>query len=308
MTPQDTTAPFHDPSRAARTLAVLVLIPSVPMLLASVAALSLFYLAPDRLTRLLMRLPGYEIIRTLLFFAPVTLFAVVILAVLYAREGARLPPPAPPPTAKRAPRATTWVLWVSLPLLLASGLAWVARFLAPGRFSQVLEALPGTSFLPRLISIAPPLLLVVVVTTVIVHLGRHRPPAEGSGLLWSDPSLRLSRLAALLVLIPAVPLLLVSGVGLALYYFDPGLLLAVAAKLSQATLLRLGVLVVPVSLLALILLAILSLMSMPTRPPGAAPAGGQGRLAAVALVVAGLMGTMAIAVGVMGAVIWLLLR
>ncbi len=307
MTRPDPTASPHNPSRATRTLALLVLIPGVPMLLASVAALILFYLAPDRLTRLLARLPGQEVIRTLLFFAPVTLFAVVILAVLYAREGTRLPP-VPPPAARRPLPFTGWLLWISVPLLLASGVAWAARFLAPGRFQQVLEALPGTSYLQRLVSLAPSLLVAVVVVTLLVHGIRLRPQAEGAAPSWSDLSLRLAKLAAVLVLLPSVPLLLLSSAGLALYYFEPDLLLGIAAKLSQATVLRLGVLVLPISLLALIFLATLTLMSMPTRPATAVQQGEARRLAAVAVLVAGLMGTMATAVGVVGAVIWLLLR
>lgn len=308
MTRPDPTASPRNASRVTRTLAVLVLIPGVPMLLASVATLILFYLAPDRLTGLLARLPGQEVIRTLLFFAPVTLFAVVILAVLYAREGTRLPPPVPPQAARRPLPFTGWLLWVSVPLLLASGVAWAARFLAPGRFQRALEALPGTSYLQRLVSLGPPLLLAVVAVTLLVHVIRDRPRAKGAAASWSDLSLRLAKLAAVLVLLPSVPLLLLSSAGLALYYFEPDLLLGIAAKLSQATVLRLGVLVLPISLLALIFLATLTLMSMPTRPTSAVQQGEARKLAAVAVLVAGLMGTMVAAVGVVGAVIWLLLR
>ncbi len=307
MTRPDSTAPPADTSRATRTLAVLVLIPGVPLLLASVSALVLFYLAPDRLARILARLPGQEIIRTLLFFAPVTLFGVVILAILYARDSARLPAPAPQPAARRALPFTTWLLWISLPLLLASGVAWAARFLAPGRFNRMLEALPGTSYLQHLVSAVPPVLLVIVVGTLLVRLIRSAPPAEAAATSRADLSLGLAKFAAVLVLLPSLPLLLLSGGGLALYYLRPDLLLAIAAKLSQATVLRLGVLVLPMSLLALIFLATLTLLSMPGRR-AAAPGGETGRLAVVALLVAGLMVTMAVAVGVVGAVIWLLLR
>ena len=58
------------------------------MLLASVAALALFYLAPTRFGNLIDRLPGETFIRTALVFAPATLFAIVVLAAVGSR-GAR---------------------------------------------------------------------------------------------------------------------------------------------------------------------------------------------------------------------------
>ncbi|MEW6568458.1 MAG: hypothetical protein AB1449_09910 [Chloroflexota bacterium] len=296
-------------SRATRTVAVLVLIPGIPLLLASVAALVLFYLAPDRLARLLAQLPGQEIIRTILFFAPVTLFAVVILAVLYARDEPRVPAS----TAHRVPSApiplTAWLLWITVPLLLISGAAWAARFIAPGRFGSLLDPLPGTTYLQWLVSAAPPLLLAIVVGTLVVHVVRRAPlPAavEVEAAPWSSLSLTLAKMAAGLVLLPAIPLLLLSSGGLLLYYFQPDLLAAIAGKLSQATVLRLGVLVFPVSLLALIFLAGLTLVSVPAGRP--APSGDLRRLAAVGVLVGGLIGTMVVSLGLVGAVAWLLLR
>ena len=70
----------------SRVLAALVLFPTVPMLMLSVSALALFYLAPSRFGALLSRLPGESIIRSALVFAPATLFAIVILALLYVLE------------------------------------------------------------------------------------------------------------------------------------------------------------------------------------------------------------------------------
>ncbi len=310
MTPPYASAPERDASRATRTVAVLVLIPGIPMLLASVAALVLFYLAPDRLGRLLARLPGQEVIRTLLFFAPVTLFAVVTLAILYARDRPQSPAPAPRPTVRRATPLTACLLWITIPLLLASGVAWAARFLAPGRFGRMLEALPGTTFLHHLVSAAPLVLLAIVVMMLLAHLSgaRRRADTAEAAVSWSDISLALAKLAATLVLVPSIPLLLFSSVGLALYYLEPRLLQAVAARLSQATVLRLGVLIFPVALLALIFLAALTLVSIPARRPGEVQAVEWRRLAGVAVLIAGLLGTMATAVGVVGAVIWLLVR
>lgn len=310
MTSPGAPTPDRASSRATRAVAVLVLIPGIPMLLASVAALVLFYLAPDRLGRLLARLPGQDVIRTLLFFAPVTLFAVVVLAILYARDQPRIPPPVPQPTLRRAAPVTAWLLSITVPLLLTSGVAWAARFLAPGRFGRMLEALPGTEYLQHLVSVAPPMLLAIVVATLLAHLSglRQRAEAAEAAISWSALPLALAKLAATLVLLPSLPLLLLSSAGLALYYFEPDLLLTIAAKLSQATVLRLGVLIFPLSLLALIFLAGLILVSIPARPSGETQAAEWRRLAGVAVLLAGLMGTMATAVGVVGAVIWLLVR
>ncbi len=70
----------------SRVVATLVLVPAVPMLLLSIASLGLFYLAPVRFGQLISRLPGESLIRTALVFAPATLFAIVVLATLYAVE------------------------------------------------------------------------------------------------------------------------------------------------------------------------------------------------------------------------------
>lgn len=312
-------------SRATRVVALLVLIPGIPLLLVSVATLVLFYLAPDRLGRVLARLPGQEVIQTALFFAPVTLFAVVILAVLYARDRPAMPPAAAP----RAPapmRATAWVLLITVPPLLAAGTAWAARFIAPGRFGAFLDPLPGTTYLHWAVSTAPPVLLAVVLITLVVHIaGRVRASAQtedARGRLrapWSGLSTALAKLAAGLVLLPALPLLLLSVAGLVLYHLQPELLTALADKLSRATVLRLGVLIVPVALLALIFLAGLTLVSVPrgasapsvSEPPVQAQ-DARGReerqFVAVGVLVGGLMATIVVALGLVGAVVWLLLR
>ncbi|MEJ2571866.1 MAG: hypothetical protein P8Y98_15135 [Anaerolineales bacterium] len=64
----------NDAGRTPRLVATLVLVPSVPMLIVSIAALALFYLAPTRFGNLIDRLPGETFIRTALVFAPATLF------------------------------------------------------------------------------------------------------------------------------------------------------------------------------------------------------------------------------------------
>ena len=64
----------------------MVLIAAIPMLLLSSLALIVFYAAPERFDSILARLPGETAIRTILIFAPVTLLAIIVLALLYAFE------------------------------------------------------------------------------------------------------------------------------------------------------------------------------------------------------------------------------
>ena len=71
---------------SSKFVATAVLVPAVPMLLLSIASLGLFYLAPVRFGEIISRLPGKSLIRTALVFAPATLFAIVVLALLYAVE------------------------------------------------------------------------------------------------------------------------------------------------------------------------------------------------------------------------------
>jgi hypothetical protein len=88
--------PDHSPERTragrprggstTRWVAGLLLLPSVPLLLLSVAALGLFYVAPERFGELLERLPGDQYLRSALAFAPAVLLAFVVLAILYALE------------------------------------------------------------------------------------------------------------------------------------------------------------------------------------------------------------------------------
>jgi hypothetical protein len=68
---------------------VAVLIPAVPLLLISVAALAVFYTMPTRFNAWLSRLPGDDLLRTALIFAPATLVAIIVMAVLYANDAPR---------------------------------------------------------------------------------------------------------------------------------------------------------------------------------------------------------------------------
>ncbi|HKY84900.1 MAG TPA: hypothetical protein VJ160_08760, partial [Anaerolineales bacterium] len=85
MVPGDRPGPA-DRWSPSRVLAMVVLLPSALLLLISVVALAAFYTQPTRFNALLARLPGDDLIRTALIFAPATLVAVVVMAVLYAND------------------------------------------------------------------------------------------------------------------------------------------------------------------------------------------------------------------------------
>ena len=84
--PERTRASRPRRGSTTRWVAGLLLVPSVPLLLLSVAALGLFYVAPQRFGELLERLPGDQYLRSALAFAPAVLLAFVVLAILYALE------------------------------------------------------------------------------------------------------------------------------------------------------------------------------------------------------------------------------
>ncbi len=268
-------------NRAAATtrlVAILVLVPTVPALLLSTAALAAFYFAPTRFGALLARLPGDEFIRTLLAFAPATLFAVVVLATLYAlerpeaittaRREARAPGPAPQPG-----RRATSVRWgarlalvLLLPPFLGSLAARLIAFLAPDRTGRLLERLPGTSYLRQALEISPYLLLGALAVAALLAL--H----------WDAGTIRrLSRWAAGLSLLAAIPMLGLSVIALALRQFSPGRFSALIGHLPTDTMVRLGLVFAPLVLLALVLLAGLYLWqgSQPAAEGRGAPREGQ---------------------------------
>ena len=257
----------------SRILAVLVLLPSVPLLLISVVALAAFYSAPTRFNALLVRLPGDDLIRTALIFAPATLVAVVVMAVLYAndaprREAAEGTRPSARRRGLRARRRGGLArssLWITLPALMLVAAAHLLAFVAPGRVDQVLEALPATSLVTRLFNLSPIVALAAAGLGLIFGFvsGGEAPATEaGEGRVWTAP--RIARLGALLTLVPALGLLLLSVTGLGLIIASPESLAWLAGKLPAATLLRLGLAFSPAMLLGLVLLALLYL-TLPAR-------------------------------------------
>jgi len=169
------TRPTERARSASRAVALFVLVPAIPALLFSVLALAAFYLAPERFTALLERLPGTEFLRVALIFSPATLFGVVLLAVLYALEPEAARAEA---KTKAAPAGVPLVRLVAsialafgLPLLLLSSAAWVLAFVAPGRFALLSERLPGTALLTALLPYLPFILLIACAAAALVLAG-----------------------------------------------------------------------------------------------------------------------------------------
>jgi hypothetical protein len=307
-----------EPWSASRILAVLVLLPAVPLLLMSVLALVTFYSAPTRFNALLVRLPGDELIRTALIFAPATLVAVVVMAVLYAndaprREAAEGTRPSARRRGLRARRRGGLArssLWVTLPALMFVAAAQLLAFVAPARVDQILEALPATTLLTRLFGMSP------IVVAAVVGLGLvfgFVPGAEApaAGLrTWTTP--RIARLGALLTLVPALGLLLLSVAGLGMILASPDRLAWLADKLPAETLLRLGLAFSPAMLLGLVLLAALYLTVPPrtseVQPLETDPSPGGGFRSGLALgvLVAGLGFTVLAGMAVLVAVVFVL--
>lgn len=311
----------RDAARSTRLLAGAVLIPAVPMLCLSVAALALFYASPGRLDRVLAILPGDQFLRLALFFAPATLFAIVVMALLYALEPAR-PAAAPRPQAQVIPAAepaaargrllpalvagTVAALLLSVALLLLS-------FVAPGRFGLLIEPLPGDRYLRPLLRMAPFIFSAALV--VLASLAARRPgraaergqPAPAwSAAVWS----------VRLLLVPTIPLLLFSLGALVLYYGAPSRFETLMMTLGSEAFIRLVLFFAPFLLFAVIALAALYL-GRPARPgavtipAGAAPgaqAHGARSMWGVALLSAGLTATAMLGLAGIGVVAYLLLR
>ena len=319
-TPSDDTRPSaSQPGRArsaSRAVALFVLVPTIPLLLLSVTALAAFYLAPERFTALLERLPGTEFLRLALIFSPATLFGVVLLAVLYALEpaGAR-PEAAARPAPAGAPLlrlVASGALAVGLPLMLLSAAAWVLSFVAPGRFALLVERLPGATILTAVLAYAPFGLLIVCAVAALILAG-------GPG--WRPPHLPdITRWSVRLILLASLPLLGLTTGGLALFYAQPAWGERLVAKLGVTAFVKIGLVFAPAVLVALVVLASLYLartraVKVPAEAliagsdstavaAGAPPRFGWGAWALVAALAASSLA----ALGVTLAVVYLLLR
>jgi hypothetical protein len=300
-------------------IAVLFLIPSVPMLIGSVAALAMFYVAPVRFGGLIARLPADDFIRTVLFFAPATLFALVVLAFLYAREpapvGAERARAGPARAAESNPAQSLarWSLGLLIPAFLLTLLVLLFSLVAPGRFTNLVEPLPGDRFLRPLVPIAPLVLLGLGLVTMRLAFARApRPVSDGEP---AGPA-RTTRTAVGLILVSSVSMLGLSLAALGVSYVRPDRFQQLMSRLEPETFLRLALLFAPATLTAVVILALLYLTGraavgpaatrMPTGP-GLATAGARSTLA-VSVLVGGLLLSTIVALGLLAVLLVLLVR
>lgn len=300
------------PNRRTRLLALAALIPTVPLFLGSVAALAVFYLAPERFDRWLSRLPGDEILRGALFFAPATLFAVAVLAALYALEAPRLP--VAPAAGPGLPEAPAWLPGAAgTALLFLAFSTLVLTWVAPGRTARLLEELPGALVTLRRVQYGALALGTAALGLIGFTIWRRAPAIRGGRATAGTSDGRSlapwAGAAARLVLVPAVPLLLLSLSGLALSYADPDRFAGWMERIALSDWIRLVLIFAPTSLAAILFLALMVLLTQGRPVPAEAvkvePA--RPRLGPWFLV-GGLSLSAGVAMGVLGAVALLFLR
>jgi hypothetical protein len=308
-----------DRTRLTRITAAAVLVPAVPLLLLSILALAAFYASPARFDRILTQLPGEELIRSLLVFAPATLLGIVILAVLYALERPAVAAPTKPVPA-RGPTAGRQLRGLAAGLLLPSGLLLLVSialrifdFVAPERWAALLAPLPGDRLLIPVIRLSPWILLGVTVILALLAWRRTGPEEVIQG---AGAERKVARLGATATLFAAVPLLGLALTALGLFAASPARFDALIARLTQATFIRLGLVFTPAALLSLVLLATLVLFfSRFARSGGEAaqPAPSQvpsvsRQTLAVWVLTAGLALSAMIGLGLGGVAVYLVLR
>jgi hypothetical protein len=266
-------------SHYTRWAASAVLVMAVPLLLFSSLALVIFYAAPARFESILSRLPGEAAIRTVLIFAPVTLLAIIVLAVLYAFEKPSVEVTRPQVVRSmdvlREPitwfdklniqRITWWILLLTFAMLLVLIPARSAAFLSPTRFENFLGRYPGKEALNFIVHSGPIVLLVVEVFAVILFVGtRIKPMANEREVLM--PGMRWlrkigpTRLSVGIVLVFSLPILLVSFTSLFLFFTRTESLLLWIDRLPGEVPIRMGLVFIPVSLIIVVALAVLFLI------------------------------------------------
>jgi len=324
MTAQSTQASRQNPdpgdgSRRSNWFASLVLIPTVPMLLASVAALAMFYLSPAKFGSLLARLPGESFLRTALVFAPATLFAIVVLAFLYAVDKPKESTPAEKVEEMPRPiprgRIAAWTTLVPvIPGLLLSSALWALGFVSPARLERLLEPLPGTSYIHRLIPLMPPALFIIAFI-LLTYLFLSAPRGEQASVRRKTDLQRFTDASVFFTLIFAVVAFGMAMMALITYHFKPDIFAGLMARIPFDEIVRTVMMFSPAVLFALLVLAIMFLTK--TAHPRlqeddereAAAAGLQLREKAATLVlVAGLSFSAVAAVGVLGTLAYLILR
>jgi hypothetical protein len=251
---------------SSKLVATLVLVPAIPMLLLSVVSLGLFYLAPVRFGEIISRLPGESLIRTALVFAPATLFAIVVLAVLYAVEQPvegrvrTRSPGTDQPTRILLQQTSRWLL---TPVVLASILSlglWALSFVSPARFDRLLAPLPGDSYWKPLVPIAPWLLfpLTMLLAYLTFNTAAKEDISTEKGARKRNRSLLDSSVSAILTF--ALPALLASSAALIGYVLRPERVSSILERLPFDSLVRLILLFAPPTLFAVVVLAVLFLL------------------------------------------------
>jgi len=251
---------------SSKLVATLVLVPAIPMLLLSVVSLGLFYLAPVRFGEIISRLPGESLIRTALVFAPATLFAIVVLAVLYAVEQpveGRVRTRSPgidQPTRILLQQTSRWLL---TPVVLASILSlglWALSFVSPTRFDRLLAPLPGDSYWKPLVPIAPWLLfpLTMLLAYLTFNTAAKEDISTEKRARKRSRSLLDSSVSAILTF--ALPALLASSAALIGYVLRPERVSSILERLPFDSLVRLILLFAPPTLFAVVVLAVLFLL------------------------------------------------
>jgi len=301
----------------SRAAAIFVLIPAVPGLMISLAAMGLFYLSPARFNKLLAMLPGETILRSLLFFAPTALFAVVLLAVLYAREGGK-PEPSEAAVSDNpvlVQFAARTGLIAGVPALLGATASLLLSFISPTRFQAFIEPLPGTRYIEKLLPFVPVGLLFVVVPSLLVVTNlvsfRRRGKAGRSA---DNAAAKFSRSLVLIILVTSVLLLGMAVAALALSYISPPHFDKLLIRLTSEGVIRLGMLFGSSALLALVLISALYLMLRSGR--AAVPEGADGVAAVprtqpgwlVWLLSVGLFFTVTSSIALFGVAFYLLVR
>lgn len=260
-----------------RVVAALVLFPAVPMLLLSVATLALFYLAPGRFGSLIARLPGESFIRTALVFAPATLFAIVVLAVLYAVEKPRAEIETQPvkvqPRKRSLPVARTagmLMLIVALPAFMFSLSVWALSFVSPSRFDRLIEPFPGETYLRAATPFLPwvffALALIAVLLLSSLESGKEDiesdkvEDAEARLAHGAQEPRRLIDYAVSVVLFTTIPALLGSLAALTFFYVQPERFARVISRLPLESLVRAGLLFVPPTSFIVVVLAAIFLL------------------------------------------------
>ncbi len=324
-----------------RVAAALVLLPTIPMLFMSIVTLALFYLAPTRFGNLLSRLPGESFIRTALVFAPATLFAIVVLAVLYVLDRPMAKIAAEVDIVERNEEvlerrvlpigriAGVLALLVAVPMLFATAALWLLSFVSPVRFAALIEPLPGDAYLQKALPYAPLFFFIIVIIAVFfVFASGVRKRAESvegeaqtDGFIarWSLNAGKFTNMTVGLVLITALPALLAALGAFSLYHNSPERFARILERLPYDEIVRLGLGFAPVTLLTVVILAMIYLarpqlhlakISSTEQIDGSGGSRSAGIRSTLALwvLLGGLSLSAVIVVGLMGTVLYILVR